>query len=316
MTIVFTSDLFREHKTGAHPEAASRLDAIGQRLAQAKLTQNIAQNITWGEIGPASRTSLTSVHVPSVIDHVKNLCDQGGGAIDPDTVVSRASYDVALAAAGAAINAVDAVMLGQQANALCLVRPPGHHATRERSMGFCLFNNVAIAAQHALDHHQAQRVLIVDWDVHHGNGTQDIFYHRADVVFFSIHRFPFYPGTGSADEMGTGIGRGATINTPVAYGTSRKDYLRLFQSGLERALTVGQPDLIIISAGFDAHLADPVGNLGLATEDYGTMTRYLMDVAQTYCQGRIVSCLEGGYNPAALAASVEVHLSELASKNQ
>jgi acetoin utilization deacetylase AcuC-like enzyme len=311
VTLLYTSEVFLEHETGSHPETRRRLEAITAQLA----LSSVAKAAPRGEILPADLAELTRVHDRSVVDTVARLSREGGGWIDPDTCASAASHRVALAAAGAAIQAVDAVMEGRHPNALCLVRPPGHHATRERSMGFCLFNNVAVAAQRALDRHGAHRVLIVDWDVHHGNGTQDIFYDRDDVVFFSIHRFPFYPGTGSADETGSGQGRGATVNVPVRFGTSRSAYLDLFQRGIERALAVGKPDLVLISAGFDAHASDPVGNLGLATEDYETMTRLAAEIAKSHCQGRIVSCLEGGYNPPALAASVEAHLSVLANES-
>lgn len=310
MTLLYMDEVFLEHETGSHPETRHRLEAITAQLAGS----SVARAAPRGEIRPAELAELARVHDRSVIDTVARLSGEGGGWIDPDTFASSASHRVALAAAGAAVQAVDAVMEGRHPNALCLVRPPGHHATRERSMGFCLFNNVAVAAQRALDRHGAHRVLVVDWDVHHGNGTQDIFYDRDDVVFFSIHRFPFYPGTGNADEAGSGQGRGATVNVPVRFGTSRSAYLELFQRGVERALAVGKPDLVLISAGFDAHASDPVGNLGLATEDYETMTRLIAEIARSCCHGRIVSCLEGGYNPPALAASVEAHLSVLSGE--
>jgi acetoin utilization deacetylase AcuC-like enzyme len=236
---------------------------------------------------------------------------QGGGALDADTVVCPASYQVALTAASTAAAAVDAVVDGGHNNALCLVRPPGHHATHRTSMGFCLFNNVAVAARYAQRQHRLDRILIVDWDVHHGNGTQDIFYDDETVTFLSIHRFPFYPGTGSSGETGTGKGLGHTINVPVVYGASRKEYFSLFQQGLEKAVKVARPDLILISAGFDAHEQDPIGSLGLKTDDFATLTSLVMDVAQSHCQGRVVSCLEGGYDRKALAASVEAHLGAL-----
>jgi acetoin utilization deacetylase AcuC-like enzyme len=202
-------------------------------------------------------------------------------------------------------------MTGVDATALCLVRPPGHHATGDTSMGFCLFNNVAIAARHAQTAHGAHRVLIVDWDVHHGNGTEAIFYDADDVVFFSIHRYPFYPGTGPAHATGAGRGRGATINVPIAFGTPRERYLAAFEDGLAQAVERAKPDLLLLSAGFDAHARDPVGNLGLATDDYETMTRLVLDAARAHCGGRVVSCLEGGYDLTALAASTTTHLRTL-----
>lgn len=309
MTLVYSSDVFLEHDTGNHPETKRRLQAFTSALTQtpipgATITSDIA------EVEPGS---LLRVHAPQVIDAIKNLCEHGGGALDADTVVSSASYRVALAAAGASVAAVDKVMSGQHRNALCLLRPPGHHATRQQSMGFCLFNNVAVAAQHAIDRHKAERVLIVDWDVHHGNGTQDIFYERGDVTFFSIHRFPFYPGTGSADEKGRGQGYGTTINLPIRFGTSRSDYLTMFSDQLTEVAAKAKPDIILISVGFDAHAADPIGNLGLATEDYAVLTQCVMEIATAHCQGRIVSCLEGGYNPAALTDSLLLHLKTLCS---
>jgi acetoin utilization deacetylase AcuC-like enzyme len=220
---------------------------------------------------------------------------------------------VALAAAGACVAAVDAVLAGKDHNALCLVRPPGHHATAERSMGFCLFNSIALAAHHARIAHQLTRILIVDWDVHHGNGTQDIFYAAPDVFFFSIHRYGggFYPGTGTADETGTGPGLGRTLNVPVRYGTSRADYRGLYRKALERAADEIKPELVLLSAGFDAHAADPIGSLGLDAEDFATLTQMILEVAKTHAGGRLVSCLEGGYNLTALAESVQGHLEEL-----
>ena len=192
-----------------------------------------------------------------------------------------------------------------------LARPPGHHALIARAMGFCLFNNVAVAAQMALSELKLDRVMIVDWDIHHGNGTQATFWESPSVGFLSIHRWPFYPGSGAEDETGSGPGLGTTLNLPVEFGISRKEFLDTFTSGLEKLAAKIKPQLIFISAGFDSHRLDPVGNLGLETEDFATLTNIVADVADSQCDGKMISVLEGGYNPQALTDSVEVHLAEL-----
>jgi acetoin utilization deacetylase AcuC-like enzyme len=246
-------------------------------------------------------------------ERVRHMAEAGGGRLDADTVVSPASYQVGLAAAGACVAAVDAVMTGADQRAICLIRPPGHHATPTHSMGFCLFNSIALAARHARKKHGVSRVLIVDWDVHHGNGTQDIFYNDPSVFFLSIHRYGngFYPGTGAADETGTGSGVGTNLNVPIQFGSSRSDYHDRFSRALERAADAFKPELVMVSAGFDAHRLDPIGNLGLDTEDYAALTRQACDVARTHAGGRLVSCLEGGYHWQATADSVQFHLEGL-----
>ncbi len=220
---------------------------------------------------------------------------------------------MALAAAGACVAAVDAVLTGPDPRALCLVRPPGHHATPRRSMGFCLFNNIALAAEQAKTAHGLSRILVVDWDVHHGNGTQDIWYEDPEVMFFSIHRYGhgFYPGTGAKDETGTGYGLGYTFNEPIRHGTSRTEYHDRFRRVLEKCADKIKPQLVLLSAGFDAHKDDPIGSLGLETEDFAVLTREVLEVAKVHAGGRVVSCLEGGYDLDALAASVQVHLEGL-----
>ena len=244
---------------------------------------------------------------------IKQLAEHGGGRIDADTVVSPESFDVALAAAGACVAAVDAVLKGDDQN--CPVpgaaARPSRHA--DAAMGFCLFNNIALAARRADDHHELERVLIVDWDVHHGNGTQDIFYEDPNVLFFSIHRYGmgFYPGTGAADETGSGKGLGHTVNVPVRFGIAARTTSPLFAKHLEKAADRIKPELVLLSAGFDAHAQDPIGSLGLEMEDFATLTKQVLDVAKTHAQGRLVSCLEGGYNLDALAESVQTHLEEL-----
>jgi acetoin utilization deacetylase AcuC-like enzyme len=256
---------------------------------------------------------VEAVHAPTVLARVQSLTERGGGHVDADTVVSPASLSVALAAAGACVAAVDAVLTGPDPVALCLVRPPGHHATPTHSMGFCLFNNIALAARRALEEHGLSRVLIVDWDVHHGNGTQDVFYEESRVLFYSIHRYGhgFYPGTGAADETGTGPGLGYTSNVPIRHGTSRPEYHARFGATLEEAAAKIKPELVLVSAGFDAHRRDPIGSLGLDAEDFAELTRRVRDIARTHARGRLVSCLEGGYNLEALAESVQVHLEHL-----
>lgn len=225
--------------------------------------------------------------------------------------MSEDSFNVARNAAGTAIAAVEQVVAGKYRRALCLIRPPGHHALHAAPMGFCLFNNVAVAARHAVEQLGLVRVLIVDWDVHHGNGTQDAFYSDGRVHFFSVHRSPFYPGTGAADETGTGPGLGAIFNLPLRFGISRRELIERFHNMLESAAARAKPELILISAGFDAHRADPIGSLGLEAEDFVTLTRLVADCAGQYCGGKIVSLLEGGYNLHALAQSVQAHAEEL-----
>lgn len=304
MTLIYYDARFLDHETGRHPEQPARLRQTMARLEAQQLVA-ACQRPTWA---PASRTQLELVHEPGHIDRIAALANRGGGHIDSDTVVSRASYDVAALAAGAACDATRRVLAGESKTSLCLVRPPGHHAIPERAMGFCLFSNVAIAATAACDEHGLDRVLIVDWDVHHGNGTQDIFYADGRVGFLSIHRWPFYPGTGDVGESGTGDGLGATVNLPVKYGTDRETYRERFATALQEFADRMKPQLVLVSAGFDAHRADPVGSLGLEVEDYAELTKQVREVANTHAGGRIVSVLEGGYNPPVLAECVEVHL--------
>jgi acetoin utilization deacetylase AcuC-like enzyme len=309
MTLLYSDSTFLSHETGRHPETAQRLRAIADMLEQTDLRRRC----TAGEFLPVGIDQLLEVHAQNVVDLVRQTAEAGGGHLDADTVVSPASYDVALLAAGACVAAVDAVISGADRTALCLVRPPGHHATPTHSMGFCLFNNIAIAARHARKRHGLDRVLIVDWDVHHGNGTQDAFFDDPSVFFFSIHRYGhgFYPGTGAADETGTGRGLGSTRNVPIRYGTSRDAFRGRFTDELESVVGAFKPQLVLVSAGFDAHRFDPIGDLGLETEDFGDLTQRVLDVAKAHCGGRLVTCLEGGYHWNATAESVCAHLEEL-----
>ncbi|MGE3804107.1 MAG: histone deacetylase [Gemmataceae bacterium] len=312
MTLLYTDPLFLKHETGQHPECADRLRSISKMLDKTGLDKKC----TAGTYKPVDEEVVTTLHSARQLETVKQLVAKGGGRIDPDTVVSPHSLQAALAATGACVAAVDAVLDDKAKNALCLVRPPGHHATPTRSMGFCLFNQVALAARHARVNRKLDHVLIVDFDVHHGNGTQDIFYEDPTVMFHSIHRYGggFYPGTGAADETGRGKGLGYTLNTAVKFGTPRKDFLARFETDLEKAADKLKPELVLLSAGFDAHGKDPIGSLGLQTEDFGELTKLVMQVADTHAKGRLVSCLEGGYNLDALAESVQAHLEELLKK--
>jgi acetoin utilization deacetylase AcuC-like enzyme len=309
MTLLYTDPLFLKHDTGPHPETADRLRSITARLDKAGLIKKC----TAGTYQPLTEEDVRQVHSAKQVQGIKQIAEHGGGHADPDTVICPDSFKVALAAAGACVAAVDAVLKGPERRALCLVRPPGHHATPTRSMGFCLFNNIALAAHHAKKAHSLTRILIVDWDVHHGNGTQDIFYEDPEVVFYSIHRYGngFYPGTGAENETGRGKGLGHIVNAAVRFGTSRKDYHGKFTDRLEIAADKIKPELVLVSAGFDAHAKDPIGSLGLEMEDFQTLSRQVLDVANTHAKGRLVSCLEGGYNLQVLAESVQAHLEEL-----
>lgn len=308
MTLLYDDPVFLEHNTGSHPENASRLKAIGDRFSNSEVAKQCVRP-TWSA---ASVDHLSLVHSKETIADVHQLADAGGGRIDADTVVSPRSYEVARRAAGAACDAVKRVMGDEDKTALCLIRPPGHHALPAEPMGFCLFNNVGVAAKYAVKELDCERVMIVDWDVHHGNGTQAMFWKDAEIGFLSMHRFPFYPGSGRKDETGSGPGLGTTVNIPITMGTSRKDQISALRGGVESLADKMKPDLVLVSAGFDSHSRDPIGSLGLESEDFVDFTQIVQDVASVHAKGRIACLLEGGYNPTALAESVECHLGQLA----
>lgn len=301
-----------KHDTGeGHPETAARYTVVMDAL---KSEGTLWQNLIEIEAPAAPRGNILACHTPQHFKRIENAAEEGVEYLDADTVISMQSYEVGLRGAGAACRAVDAVMSGEADNAFVAMRPPGHHATREAAMGFCLFNNAAIAARYAQQKYkEIERVAIVDWDVHHGNGTQGIFFDDPTVFFFSIHQYPWYPGTGSRGETGHGRGRGFTLNVPVKAQTPAKEQRRMFEAAIENIAGQFKPDLIIVSAGFDAHRTDPLGQLQLENEDFVSLTRTVKNWAKEVCGGKVVSCLEGGYNLKTLGEAVRAHVSELRS---
>ncbi len=312
VTLLYLDDCFLRHETGDHPERAARIQSIPARLARAGLDAR-CRRPAWQ---PVSAQRLTRVHTARYVQEIQALARSGGGQLDPDTVVGPSSYDVALQAVGAVCDATGRLLRGEDRRAFCVVRPPGHHALAGHGMGFCLFNNVAVAARMALDEFQLDRALVVDWDVHHGNGTQATFWQEPRVGFLSVHRWPFYPGTGADDETGGGPAKGTKLNLPVRFGTPRREYLARFAAALQDFAARIKPQLCLLSAGFDAHRLDPVGNLGLETEDYQPLTTLVLDAADAYAGGRVVSVLEGGYNPQVTADCAALHLEAMLDRDE
>lgn len=300
---------YLEHDMGhGHPESPERLRAIVARLE----TGGLMSRLTRIDPVPAEDHWITQVHGASYVQTLKQHRPSSGRVqLDPDTSMSTGSLPAAYLAVGGVLAACDAVMGGEVEHAFCAVRPPGHHAEQNRAMGFCLFNNVAIAARYFQKKHGLARVLIVDWDVHHGNGTQHSFDEDASVLFFSTHQYPHYPGTGRASETGRGAGNGYTINVPMSGGEGDEEYIDVFERVLVPAADRFVPEAVMISAGFDAHRDDPLASMGLTETGYAALTRIVANIAARHSHRRIVSCLEGGYNLSALAASVEAHIGAL-----
>jgi acetoin utilization deacetylase AcuC-like enzyme len=298
---------YLEHDTGAHPERPERLVAIMEKLGESGLLGSVVMI----EPRKATEEDITRVHSREHLQWVRKACEGGSSYLDYDTAVCERSYEVALLAAGGLLAACDEIAAGRLVNALCLVRPPGHHATSGRAMGFCLFNNVAIATRYLQRIHGIGRILIVDWDLHHGNGTQDIFYDDPSVFYFSAHQSPHYPGTGMRDEVGEGEGRGYTLNLPLPAGTGEREYLDAVRKALEKPANAFTPELVLVSAGFDAHVEDPLGSLGLTESGYRELTEFVTGIAANHAGGRLLSSLEGGYNLVALSESVTSHLTAL-----
>jgi len=298
---------YLQHRTGRHPENADRLRKIIEALEDDPALWDSLVKIS---PRPVEDQDITRCHSSRLIDHLHNLCESGESFVDMDTVICPDSYEVSRLAAGAVVASVDAVMTGQVGSAFALVRPPGHHATPGSAMGFCLFNNAAIGARYAQARYGVERVAIIDWDVHHGNGTQDIFYRDASVFYFSTHQYPYYPGTGSLEERGEGEGEGFNLNIPLGAGTEARLHRQVFVQGLDIIEEKLPPDLVIVSAGFDSRRDDPLGGLMLEDSDFRDMTRQVLEMADKH-SARVVSVLEGGYNLSTLGQTVKTHIEAL-----
>ncbi len=304
--LLYDEAMLRHDPGQAHPEQPARLGAVHHAL-----TENPVPGARWGVPKPATRESIERIHSAAHIDRVESVRGQTA-ALDVDTVVSPGSVEAAYLGVGAAIDAVTAVVNGDAQRAFALVRPPGHHAEHDRAMGFCLFNNIAIAAAHARDRLGCERILIVDWDVHHGNGTQQAFYGDPNVLFFSTHQHPLYPGTGASDEVGAADGTGYTVNVPLPPGFGDAEYTAIFQQILVSIADSFAPDLVLVSAGFDAHRDDPIGSMEVTDAGFAFLCAMVRDIADRHANGRLALILEGGYNAPALARSVRACIEVLA----
>jgi acetoin utilization deacetylase AcuC-like enzyme len=299
---------YLKHDTGLHPENARRLEVILRALDQ---DESLSRKLRRTVPQPARNKDIARCHREDLIYEIESLCQIGERHVDVDTCISPESFEVARLAAGAALAAVDAAMREEGGRAFGLIRPPGHHATISTAMGFCLFNNAAIGARYAQAKYGVERVLIIDWDVHHGNGTQEIFWEDPTVFYFSTHQYPYYPGTGSSDERGGGRGEGFTLNIPLSAGTPARDHRQAFTDALHEIERKFPPDLIIISAGFDSRRGDPLGGLMLEDSDFAEMTKEVLRIAEKHGSGRVIGLLEGGYNLDLLGNSVKSHISAL-----
>ncbi len=302
-------DIYLKHDTGErHPEVPGRLTAINSAVKNG----NWYRALVLLRAETADPETVALVHDKNYIETVKKDCELGLKALSTgDTVICKESYSIALKAAGGVLRAVDTVVAGIAKNAFCAVRPPGHHASRKRGMGFCVFNNIAIAARHAQKKHKIRRVLIADWDVHHGNGTQDIFYSDDTVFFMSTHQSPWYPWTGKRKDTGEGKGKGFTMNRPFPAGAGNKEIIGAFKNDLLPAAKKFKPDLTLISAGFDSRIGDPLGGFRIDDKGFRDLTKIMLEVANIAGDGKLVSILEGGYNLKGLASAVYTHIDEL-----
>jgi len=302
------SPRYLKHMTGFdHPERPRRVSYVAEKLAESGLLNRLHLI----EPTPCDLMWLLETHHGRYIEHLRAMCDRAPTSLDMDTVICRQSFEVAHLAVGGVLKACDLVMEGRLTNAFCLVRPPGHHAEADHAMGFCLFSNVAVAAKYLRLNYGLGRVLIIDWDVHHGNGTQQAFYGDPSVFYFSIHQFPFFPGTGAADERGQGPGTGTTLNVPMRAGAGDAEWLTAFRNQLVPAVDDFKPDFILISAGFDAHWEDSIAQQRVTDDGFAEMTAIVVDLAARHAKRRLVSVLEGGYDINSLSRAIHRHLLEL-----
>jgi len=306
--LLFYSEEYFKHQTPDHPESPLRLESILKRLRESRLWDELPRRTPT----PIDQNLLFALHDPAYVRMLERFCSSAaeGQRIDENTVVSEGSYQAAMLAAGAAVNLVDALLAGECQTAFSLARPPGHHAMPAYTMGFCLFNNIALAARRALEQ-GLQRVMILDWDAHHGNATEHMFYSDPRVLFVSWHQTPNWPGTGALEDRGEGAGFGTNVNIPMPMRYGDAEYLRTFKEIIEPLTAAYKPELILVSAGYDAHLADLITNMGLTARGFSEMTAEVMKLAERHCKGRVGFVLEGGYNVTALAASVEGTLQTL-----
>ena len=299
---------YLRHASGvSQPESSERLASVYEML------DNPHMSWKYVEIEPrmASHDEIAYVHTPSYINEIAGTARQSCVFLDPDTIASADTYETAKLAVGGLCNAIDAVMNREVDNAFAFVRPPGHHADAGNSAGFCIFNNVAIGARHAMIKHGLKKILIVDWDLHHGNGTQNIFYSDRRVLYFSTHQYPYYPGTGSLHEIGKGQALGYTVNVPLKHGADNGTFVSAFRKILEPIALKFEPELILVSAGFDTYYQDPLGSMRVRPEGFAAMARVLLNIADQCCSGRVVAVLEGGYHVVGLARSAKATLEEM-----
>ncbi|MGB7001540.1 MAG: histone deacetylase [Halobacteriota archaeon] len=305
---------YLKHDTGAHPERAERLIHIMSELKEAGVTEKMKKVLPV----KASKEQIAYVHTDAYMKGVERMCKEGGGLLDPDTPLCTESYEIALLSAGGVIKATDEVMNDSNnlKHIFALVRPPGHHATWNRGRGFCIFNNIAIAAEHLKRRYCANHILIVDWDVHHGNGTQEVFFDDPSVLYFSTHQYPHYPGTGWIDEVGKGEGDGFTVNVPLPAGTDDAGYLYALNNVLVPIAKEFEPEFVLVSAGFDAHVADPLAAMNVTARGFGLFMDLIKEIAEKSCNGKIVISLEGGYNLDAIAKSAVSVFNSLLSRRE